>query len=275
MDTLYISEAKKALEQLNKLKSSSAKRLSELSAYDNIRLCSSPRNGKIYYYAREKGLRTSRYLGSDASEEVSFIREQRYLKQLTADIELEISLITDLIDRHTDIGFESVSSRLPQIYRQNQITRATGGDSESRAAEWKAEKEAEKSHYPAKEPEHLKMRAIDGTQMRSKSEVIIANLLIANEIPYVYELPHLVDGVLIYTDFTALSTIDYVTEVMIEHEGLMVKPYYQTQFLSKVNSYLADDLIPGRDIFFTFEDLRGGFDPSPVQDIINTRLKPQ
>lgn len=274
MDTLYIDEARKALEQLNKLKSSSSKRLNELSAYDSIQLISSPRSGRTYYYAKDKGHPGRRYLGGESNQDVLCIREQRYLKQLTEDIDLEISLITDLINRHTDIGFESVSSRLPQIYRQNKIATSSSEGSDSRAAKWKAEKEAEKSLYPVKEPEHLKMRAIDGTQMRSKSEVIIANLLIANEIPYVYELPHLIDGVLIYTDFTALSTIDYVTEVMIEHEGLMVKPYYQAQFLSKVNSYLADDLIPGRDIFFTFEDLRGGFDPSPVQDIINTRLKP-
>lgn len=275
MDTIYINEAKKALEQLNNLKSSSARRLSELSAYDSIQLVSSPRNGRTYYYSKDKGHPGRRYLGGESNQEVLCIREQRYLKQLTKDIELEMALISELINRHTDIGFESVSSRLPQIYRQKQIATVPASDCKSRAAEWKAEKEEEKSQYPIKEPEHLKMRAIDGTQMRSKSEVIIANLLIANEIPYVYELPHLIDGVLIYTDFTALSTIDYVTEVMIEHEGLMSKPYYQAQFLSKVNSYLADDLIPGRDIFFTFEDLRGGFDPSPVQDIINTRLKPQ
>lgn len=110
--------------------------------------------------------------------------------------------------------------------------------------------------------------------MRSKSEVIIANLFILNDIPYVYELPHLVNDAWIYSDFTALSLIDFKTEVIVEHEGLMNDSNYQKLFLTKTNSYLAADLIPGKDIFFTFDDLRGGFDPSPIQDIIDTKLKP-
>ena len=78
----------------------------------------------------------------------------------------------------------------------------------------------------------------------------------------------------IHTDFTALSLADYKTEILIEHEGLMSSSKYQQQFLFKINAYLDAGIIPGKDIFFTFEGPKGGFDPSPIQDIIDMKLKP-
>ena len=72
-----------------------------------------------------------------------------------------------------------------------------------------------------------------------------------------------------------LSTKDYKTEIIIEHEGMMNQEFYQKTFLFKVNLYLDAGMVPGKDVFFTFDDLNGGFDPSVVQDIIETRLKPR
>ena len=272
MEKKYILETKKALSELEAIRTGKSERLRELHRYEGVSLRASSGRKGSYYYVRRPGESSYSYLGGDSNCEVQGIREYVYLKRLIKDIDSEIRLLRTLQQNHLDIERAAVLSRLPKLYREPSQT-AYLPKQDERALRWKEKKEAEKSRYDVRNPDRLIMKAVDGTPMRSKSEVIIANLLISNGIPFVYELPHKVNGVLIYTDFTALSTIDWESEIMIEHEGMMTHQNYQIGFLNKVNTYLAADFIPGRDIFFTFDDLRGGFDPSPIQDIIDSRLK--
>ncbi|MBR0379729.1 MAG: hypothetical protein IJH62_04120 [Mogibacterium sp.] len=274
MDMRYINETKQALSRLENLRSVKASRLLELHEYSDTFLKVSSRRSKKYYYAKNKGAEARVYLGDESNQEVRNIREFRYLKELIDSLDSEIALLRALNEGHLDISYEAVSERLPFIYRDPLLPGYTSGLPDA-AKKWKAQKEREKKQYKQKNPEILIMRSIDGTLMRSKSEVIIANMLISYGIPFVYELPHVINGIMVYSDFTALSTIDFRSEVIIEHEGLMNDPNYQRIFLNKVNGYLAEGLIPGRDVFFTFDDLNGGFDPSPVQDMIDTRLRPR
>lgn len=274
MDSRYINETKRALTQLENLRTIKASRLLELKEYADTSLKASSGRSKSYYYVRKKGERTYTYLGGDSNREVRNIKEYRYLKRLLCDIDSEIALLSALHEGHLDISFDAVNNRLPLTYRDPSLPDYSAKLAGA-AKKWKEQKEKEKCQYAPRNPENLIMRSIDGTLMRSKSEVIIANLLISYGIPFVYELPHTVNGIMVYSDFTALSTIDFRSEVIIEHEGLMNSPGYQRTFLNKVNGYLTEGIIPGRDVFFTFDDLNGGFDPSPVQDIIETRLKPR
>ena len=273
MNNTYFTEAKKALPQLETLKKTKQSRLEALEKYDGISLKSSTGKNKRYYYAKRKGEKEYRYLGGESNEIVIRVKESHFLHQLLKDVESEIQLLTDMKNKHKEISYTAISARLPVTYRSTNLT-CSGNYSEA-ARKWKMEKEEEKARYPVKHPERLIMQDIEGTYMRSKSEVIIANLLIAYGIPFVYELPHVINGVPIYSDFTALSTIDYKTEIIIEHEGMMDKVFYQNIFLDKVNAYLSADYVPGKDVFFTFDDLHGGFDTSTVQDIIDTRLIPR
>lgn len=51
-------------------------------------------------------------------------------------------------------------------------------------------------------PENLKYTTISGHKVRSKSEVIIANALYINQIPYRYECAVQIDNMVFYPDFT-------------------------------------------------------------------------
>lgn len=108
--------------------------------------------------------------------------------------------------------------------------------------------------------------------MRSKSEIIIANMLFQNNIPYVYECPYFFDGEILHFDFTALSTIDYETEVIVEHQGMMDLNSYQGKYMHTLITCLSNGLVPNVDIFFTFDDMYGDFDSRQIWDIIKTRL---
>lgn len=273
MDNKYYSEAMRALDRMISLREGKTRRLAELENYSGYVLKVSLRGKNKYYYARRKGDKRYCYLGGENCEEVKLIKESVYLRKLLKNLGIEIKLLTELQANHKDISYEAILSQLPLTY-QTALPQGNGiGNIAAKA--WKEAKLKEKDRYPVKYPEQLKMHDIEGTPMRSKSEVIIANLLIAYGIPFVYELPHVISGKLIYPDFTVLSTIDYKTEIIIEHEGLMNQELYQNSFLYKTNLYLAAGMIPGRDVFFTFDDLSGGFDPSVVQDIIDIRLRPR
>lgn len=109
-----------------------------------------------------------------------------------------------------------------------------------------------------KYPEALRYETNAGEFVRSKSEVIIANLLHmeADRLLYKYERPlklrHQGREITLYPDFTVLNTqtgkITYW-----EHAGLMSNPEYVSDFVWKNNLYYENHLLPGTDVLFTFE----------------------
>lgn len=109
---------------------------------------------------------------------------------------------------------------------------------------------AEKAKYPPYKPEQLKHPAMDGTMMRSKSEVIIANMLIQAGIPFVYEAPLFINGKNVLPDFTILSLIDLKTVIIIEHQGMVFVDEYANKFIRSLRLYLQTDWIPNKSLFF-------------------------
>ena len=82
-----------------------------------------------------------------------------------------------------------------------------------------------------------------GERVRSKSEIIIANMLNDNNIPYRYEYPlEMKNGIRIYPDFTVLNMRTREVKYL-EHLGMMDKIGYYNYNLNKIgileqNGYL-------------------------------------
>ena len=129
-------------------------------------------------------------------------------------------------------------------------------------------------------PENLRYETEQGDVVRSKSEVIIANILYQNrkDILYKYERPLEVmeNGrqKTIYPDFTILNK--HTGKVTYwEHAGLMDDSYYANEFVRKINTYIANELLLGRDVVVSFESLSNPLDIKVVKrlvkQIINSR----
>ena len=109
--------------------------------------------------------------------------------------------------------------------------------------------------------------------VRSKSEVIIANILYQNKkhILYKYERPLMVlkDGStkIIYPDFTMLN-LHSGRIIYFEHAGKMDDPYYANEFVKKMNTYINNGLLPGKDVLVTFETMTNPLDVSVVKKMI-------
>ncbi len=112
-------------------------------------------------------------------------------------------------------------------------------------------------------------KAADGTQVRSKSEVIICNLLHVEGIPYQYEKPlYYGDGTKrISPDFTI--TISDGTDIYWEHVGMLGNTGYDQNWAHKVKVY--NKYFPGQ-LIRTYES---GVLSTDAMRIIKEEIQPR
>lgn len=229
-------------------------------------------NGKTYYNVRKPESSKLEYLGSQTNETVIRIQEERYLREQLTVLERDIQLMEDFLEQYESVSFENITARLPKVYRNDKALSAR--DKRRVAASWKYRKEKEKAKYPPYKPEELKHRTVDGNYVRSKSEAAIYNYLYEAGYTFVYELPLEGNTRRFFPDFTILSEIDYTTEVRIEHHGMMDDSGYRNNAEAREYDYWYNGYLPGRDVYFTYDDNRGALDITPIMEILNSRVRP-
>jgi len=92
-----------------------------------------------------------------------------------------------------------------------------------------------------------------GERVRSKSEVIIADMLYREGIPYRYEYPIYLEGMgTIHPDFTVLN-VRRRKEFYWEHLGMMDDELYAENAIEKIICYGQNDILPGVNLILTYE----------------------
>lgn len=121
--------------------------------------------------------------------------------------------------------------------------------------------------------ENLRYETEQGERVRSKSEVIIANILYQHrkDILYKYERPLEIEvegrSKTIYPDFTILN-VHTGKIVYWEHAGGMDDTYYVNEFVKKMNGYVMNHLLPGRDVLVTYETQENPLDIAVVKKLV-------
>lgn len=117
-------------------------------------------------------------------------------------------------------------------------------------------------------PEHLLHKSINGERLRSKSEVIIANALYMNHIPYRYECEMVLGDVTLYPDFTILHP--GTLEVYYwEHFGMMHQVAYREKTVQKIRLYGEYEIFPFHQLITTYESESVSLDSEMIQKIID------
>lgn len=112
-----------------------------------------------------------------------------------------------------------------------------------------------------------------GERVRSKSEVMIADLLREEEIPYRYEYPIYLKGVgMIYPDFTILNKTSR-KEIYWEHLGMMDDSSYAENAIRKIISYEQNGIFPGQELILTYETKMNPLTPKMIKMLIAHYLK--
>ena len=106
--------------------------------------------------------------------------------------------------------------------------------------------------------EYLIFDTDNGEKVRSKSEVIIANILKKNSayLLYKYERPLevMINGKkeIIYPDFTIISLRTGKIKYW-EHAGRLGETKYANDFTMKINTYIENNILPGENLLITYE----------------------
>ncbi len=110
-------------------------------------------------------------------------------------------------------------------------------------------------------------------RVRSKSEVIIADLLNKEGVPYRYEYPLELNSYgVIYPDFSVLNVKK--REVIIwEHLGMMDDSFYAENAVQKISTYGQNGFVQGKNLIFTYETKMKPLDQRHVLLLINQFLK--
>jgi UvrD-like helicase C-terminal domain len=111
--------------------------------------------------------------------------------------------------------------------------------------------------------EHLIHRTDKGHMVRSKSELVIANMLYDLKVDYEYERPIEGKSGKKWPDF---SFSDPAGDLVIwEHLGMLDRPGYRRDWEAKLAWYEENGFVAGENLFSTQDDERGGLDSRQIR----------
>ena len=247
------------------------RRLPQYSGAKGKNMVKTDVRGRSYYMLVEPGDSHRTYLGTADSREVQEIQELHFIEKAAGELEANIKRIETIgrLFRPFDPG--TLNRSLPKAYRlsDRQLEQLVG---QSKEKQWfektKRAKEEDIKKNGVRYPGGLIQGARDGTLMRSKSEVLIANEMLSRGIDFVYEAPLRVGKVILHPDFMFYS--EKLGRVVIwEHAGLLADEGYRERFAKKVDVYLKGGYIPCLDVIFTFDTVSGVIDTGMVKKLLD------
>lgn len=112
-----------------------------------------------------------------------------------------------------------------------------------------------------------------GERVRSKSEVIIADILGSEGIPYRYECPVYIKGIgRFYPDFTVLN-VKKRKEIYWEHLGMMDDATYVESAIQKIAIYEQNGIFPGDNLILTYETKKTPINQKIVRIMIRQYIR--
>ena len=108
-------------------------------------------------------------------------------------------------------------------------------------------------------------------RVRSKSEIIIANMLKTLNIPYKYECPLKIGNILLYPDFTILD-VKGRRERYLEHFGMMGDLDYVNNMMLKISTYEKNNIFIGDKLICTFESAKRPLNISTLKNKLSMLL---
>ena len=214
------------------------------------------KQGDAYRYTMKR-TEKEHYLSRQSPLLMQLAKRDYYKKKLK-DLRRELKAAEEYLRWHRDIS--EVAAYLERHPGLRQLLPEALVDKRNRYYQWaNAEYPKNLSH-----PEHLIFITDGGFYVRSKSEQMIANMLLAEEIPFRYEDPvYLPGGEIIYPDFHLFSFRDY-REWYLEH---------YRHYLWKLDQLRIAGIVPGVNLLQTFEAEGFPLEPDCVRSLILLHLK--
>ena len=240
-----------------------------------IRICQN--RGKPHYYlVTDKGSFRGQYLQKSQKELAKQLAQKDYETKLIPVIEREIKLLDKYL-RQTEAGHEvqKLYEKLCKA-RRALISPVTLLDNEY-ADKWK-QVTWEGRPFSSDAPSYYTSK---GEHVRSKSELMIAEALTRNKIPYRYEYPVKIikkgslgkkdSCITLHPDFLCLN-IHTRQEFYWEHFGIMDNTEYANNAAGKLRLYTENGFIAGRNLIISMETQAEPLSTVTVEKLIQTYL---
>ncbi len=220
-------------------------------------------NGKTqFFYREEPDMRAGIYIPQKDFVLAQTLAQKGYDQKVLQSIEQEIKAIEKYLSGLPKVEAEKIYETL-HIERQKLITPIRETD-EQYIKRW-----AETS-FQGKEIEDTipPLFTEKGERVRSKSEMIIADILHRENIPYRYECPIWLKGLgKVHPDFTALN-IKKRKEIYWEHLGMMDSPEYVEMALNRIETYEKNEIVLGDNLIITWETKKSPLNQNSIRRTI-------
>lgn len=264
------------MEQVKSLLKAREKRLAQLKNKKEEELRTAPDgtlriccNGdRIQYYQRTDPKDTNgSYLREEDYDRARRLAQKDYDQKILQAVEKEQKVIQRFLRDYPDKNVEQVYESL---HRERQkLVEPILEPEEKYIQRWEAV-QYEGKGFEKNVPEFYTEK---GERVRSKSELIIADLLYKEGVPYRYEYPLYLNGLgRIYPDFTVLNTKER-KELHWEHLGMMDDAEYAENALRRIAVYEKNGIFPGENLILTHETRKNPLDQKIIKMMIANYLK--
>ena len=232
-------------------------------------VCSSKDYDQYYFHDKKEG-KNKIYLGTTATDQVIKLAQQEYyVSALKAAID-ELKTLNILIKKYQKGVVEDIYDRLPSG-KQKLVTPVMLNDEEF-VKQWMEKPYPEVPKKFRTDFEKKNVFSDKGLAVRSKTEASISNKYDAYGIPMKYEEPLYLKGVgWVLPDFKLLN-VRLRKELIHEHMGMMDDPQYADKNVEKINNYMRNGYMPGKNLILTFETRNEPFDARLMDLIIESYL---
>ena len=205
-----------------------------------------------YYQITEKNDTRGKYLKKSDKELIRKLAQGEYIdKQLkSAKCELnDIEKIVKSLNRIKRTLYRSDNVYSSMIPERKKLVAPILISEREYAENWEKE-EYNRNEYRSEEKVYSTKK---GDMVRSKSEVLLADMYYELGIPYRYEAAlRLNNSRTVYPDFTVLDVANR-REIYHEHMGLLDDEEYRYHNLRKIEEYRKNDIFAGKNLFITHE----------------------
>lgn len=242
---LLFQEMTKRREYLEELETEIAKILVK-SPEGKLRV-SKCRGLPSYYHIIDAKDTRGKYLSKKEPNVIWQLAQKDYLQKLQKEVKEELSDIEMYLSRHGEKQLEEIYESLNE-YRKKLVIPWVITD-EMYVEQWKKEAYETNLYYQEEKVYQTKNDEL----VRSKSEMLLADMYYELGIPYRYEAQLLLKtGKKKYPDFTLLNP--KTREVIYhEHLGLMSNEEYRQSNMEKLNEYRRNGIFLGKNLFVTYE----------------------
>ena len=253
----------KVQNQLKAFKEIHQQLLEQLKNSSNETLRLSKSNGTFQYYAETAKKRC--YIRKKNIQLAKNLAQRDYNKKLLPMISKNIKALEEFTKNYSPQKCASCFIKLPLARRL--LVKPFFVDDSTYAKQWQSQKYEPNKGYPPGS-----FTTLRNEMVRSKSEVIIANLLLSRGIPYHYEYPLKINsGLTIYPDFLCLNKRTR-QQFFWEHCGLMDYHEYSGNLAKKLMTYAQKNVIPGKNLILTLETHEIPLNTKMVEQLIEAFL---